>query len=549
VSGPLCNLAAGELSSASLAAILIEALRTRATGEVVIETSGGTSRLYLREGHPRGVQVFFGFKPLGQFLLELGWIDIQALERSLLAVADGRKQGEALVSLGFLTAEQLATGLGLLHRAHLKTLAEVAEGTWTFEARDALPTWTDEVHIGAYRAIVDALGSGGGRGTARGILEEVRPGQKVRLRPAWETFTSHFELDEGEGAFVRSLLTPRTLPEMLAGATIDEARACALAAALLLMGVLIAQDEPAAAARETSAGPSARGISAGPSARGISIGPSARGISAGPSARGISAGPSARGISAGPSARGISAGPSARETSAGPAARGISAGPSARGISAGPSARGISAGPSARGISAGPAADEGELDRRIEAMIEKRHAAIAKGDKFAVLGLGRQASPAQIKQAYLEAVKLLHPDRLPATLSHLGPRARELFEAVTAANEILSDERKRRAYLGEIGRPKGGGPIRNPDVRQLVTKGEQLLTQRRFGQALAFFKQALLMEDHPDLRAHAIWAANADPARPLPDRARRELERLVERHPTCAVAEGYLSRLREDGTA
>ena len=477
MSGPLCNLAAGELSSASLAAILIEALRTRATGEVVIETSGGTSRLYLREGHPRGVQVFFGFKPLGQFLLELGWIDIQALERSLLAVADGRKQGEALVSLGFLTAEQLATGLGLLHRAHLKTLAEVAEGTWTFEARDALPTWTDEVHIGAYRAIVDALGSGGGRGTARGILEEVRPGQKVRLRPAWETFTSHFELDEGEGAFVRSLLTPRTLPEMLAGATIDEARACALAAALLLMGVLIAQDEPAAAARETSAGPSARGISAGPSARGIS------------------------------------------------------------------------AGPSARGISAGPAADEGELDRRIEAMIEKRHAAIAKGDKFAVLGLGRQASPAQIKQAYLEAVKLLHPDRLPATLSHLGPRARELFEAVTAANEILSDERKRRAYLGEIGRPKGGGPIRNPDVRQLVTKGEQLLTQRRFGQALAFFKQALLMEDHPDLRAHAIWAANADPARPLPDRARRELERLVERHPTCAVAEGYLSRLREDGTA
>jgi len=493
VSEPLCNLSAGELRSASLASILIEALRTRATGEVVIGASGGTSRLYLREGHPRGVQIFFGFKPLGQFLLELGWIDIQALERSLLAVADGRKQGEALVSLGFLTAGQLADGLGLLHRAHLKTLAEVSDGTWSFESHSELPAWTDEIHIGAYRAIVDALGSGGGRATARRILEEVRSGQKVRLRAGWETFTAHFELDEGESAFVRSLVEPRSLSEMLAGAAIDEARACALAAALLLMGVVIAKDEAPAPERP--------------------------------------------------------AGPAAREISAGPVAREISAGPSARGISAGPAARGISSGPSARATSAVPEGGAEDADRRIASMIEERFAAVAKGDKFAVLGLGRQANAAQIKQAYLEAVKLLHPDRLPATLSHLGHQARELFEAVTAANEILSDDRKRRAYLDEGEKPKADGPIRNPDVRQLATKGEQLLGQKRFGQALAFFKQALLMEDHPDLRAHAIWAANADPARPLLDRARRELERLVERHPACAVAEGYLSRLRDDRTA
>jgi len=539
---PLCNLSAGELRSASLASILIEALRTRATGEVVITASGGTSRLFLREGHPRGVQIFFGFKPLGQFLLELGWIDIQALERSLLAVADGRKQGEALVDLGFLTPEQVTTGLGLLHRAHMRTLADVSEGTWSFERRDDLPAWTDEIRIGAHRAIVDALACGGGRAIARRLLEEVRTGQKVRLRTDWEMYAAHFELDEDERGFVRTLIEPRSIAEILVGASIGEARACALTAALLLMGVAIAVDEPPAPSRETSAGPSTREYAAVPQARETSAGPSTREYAAVPQAREASAGPSTREYAAVPQARETSAGPSARGISAGPQARATSAGPSVRSISAGPQARGVSAGPSAREISAGPG---GSAEDRIASMIEERYAAVARDEKFAVLGLTRQATAAQIKAAYLEAVKLLHPDRLPATLSHLGHQARELFEAVTSANEVLSDDKKRQAYLAQGEKPKAGGPIRNPDVRQLVTKGEQLLGQRRFGQALAFFKQALLMEDHPDLRAHAIWAANADPARPLLDRARRELERLVERHPDCAVARSYLSRLQE----
>ncbi|HEY0838685.1 MAG TPA: DnaJ domain-containing protein [Vulgatibacter sp.] len=603
----LCDLSSGELGSASLASILIEALRTRATGELSIEAAGGNSRLYLRDGHPRGVQIFFGFKPLGQFLLELGWIDIQGLEKSLLAVAGGRKQGEALVELGFLGADQLSEGLGLLHRSHLRTLADLTEGTYAFESRSTLPAWTEGIRIPAHRAIVDALASHGGQATARRILDDVPTGGAIRLRSGWESYVSHFEPDEEELAFLRTMASPRPLSELLHSAAIGEERAAAVVAALLHMGVAISRAEttsgeppgrsvgpvggvPHAGAAGTSGmGTDAAGMSSGatgvptadPSSRvspglsGAASGGVSPGPSAAPSSR-VSPGPSdeasirfspdpsvagssispglsatASSVSPGPSAAAssrISPGPSAdstRHANPHPARSAGTGGTGAAPIpSTGParySIPGASPGPGARGGAGTPT----DLERRIAALIEERHAAVAQGDHFAVLGLGRTAAPAEIKQAFLEAVKLLHPDRLPPSLSTHQRKARELFEAVTVANDVLSDLPKRKAWLAAWDKRHSSGEIRNPDVRQLATKGEQLLSQRRFGQALEFFKQALLMEDHPDLRAHAIWAANADPSRPNLERARRELRRIHELHPESAAAVAYLARLDE----
>ncbi len=239
----LCTLSGGEFRSTSLAAILIEALRGRVTGELVIGASGGTSRVFLRDGQPCGVQIFFGFKPLGQFLLELGWIDIRALERSLLAVADGRKQGEALVSLGFLTPEQLASGLALLHRGHLRTLSGLSEGSYAFHAKDELPSWTDEIRIGAHRAILDALLTAGGRKTSRQILQGVPPEQRLRLRKGWITFARYFDLDPQEQVFVARLQEPQRLYDLLSDPEIGESRAAAVIAIFLLMGVALPHRE------------------------------------------------------------------------------------------------------------------------------------------------------------------------------------------------------------------------------------------------------------------------------------------------------------------
>jgi DnaJ-class molecular chaperone len=85
-------------------------------------------------------------------------------------------------------------------------------------------------------------------------------------------------------------------------------------------------------------------------------------------------------------------------------------------------------------------------------------------DPYEVLGVDRKASAADIKSAYRRLAKKLHPDA-----NKSDPKAATRFSELNAANEIVGDEDKRKAFdRGEIdaeGKPKfqgfegfGGGP-------------------------------------------------------------------------------------------
>lgn len=66
-------------------------------------------------------------------------------------------------------------------------------------------------------------------------------------------------------------------------------------------------------------------------------------------------------------------------------------------------------------------------------------------DPYAALGLGRDASEAQIKKAYRRIAKADHPDLNP------DPAATERFKAASSAYDLLSDPEKRRRFdAGEI---------------------------------------------------------------------------------------------------
>ena len=61
-------------------------------------------------------------------------------------------------------------------------------------------------------------------------------------------------------------------------------------------------------------------------------------------------------------------------------------------------------------------------------------------DHYTALGLGSDATLADIKKAFRQKASLYHPDRNNAT------DAAARFRAVQAAYEVLSDDSKRQAY-------------------------------------------------------------------------------------------------------
>ncbi|MEL3889601.1 J domain-containing protein [Ferrovibrio sp. MS7] len=67
-------------------------------------------------------------------------------------------------------------------------------------------------------------------------------------------------------------------------------------------------------------------------------------------------------------------------------------------------------------------------------------------DPYSILGVGRSASPEEIKKAYRKLAKELHPDRNPN-----NPRIEERFKEVSAAYDIVGDPEKRGKFdRGEI---------------------------------------------------------------------------------------------------
>jgi len=76
---------------------------------------------------------------------------------------------------------------------------------------------------------------------------------------------------------------------------------------------------------------------------------------------------------------------------------------------------------------------------------------MAKRDYYEVLGVGRDASAAEIKRAYRRLARKYHPDVNKAT------DAGEKFKEATEAYEVLSDSGRRRMY-DQFGHAGGPGP-------------------------------------------------------------------------------------------
>lgn len=89
---------------------------------------------------------------------------------------------------------------------------------------------------------------------------------------------------------------------------------------------------------------------------------------------------------------------------------------------------------------------------------------MAERDFYKILGVSRETSPAEIKKAYRQLAKELHPDRNPDDKA-----SEERFKDVSAAYAVVSDAEKRKLYdeFGEAGLREGF----DPEAYQAATQG------------------------------------------------------------------------------
>lgn len=89
---------------------------------------------------------------------------------------------------------------------------------------------------------------------------------------------------------------------------------------------------------------------------------------------------------------------------------------------------------------------------------------MADRDFYKILGMPRDASPQELKKAYRQLAKELHPDRNPD-----DQEAEERFKDVSGAYTVVSDPEKRKLYdeFGEMGLREGF----DPEAYQAATQG------------------------------------------------------------------------------
>ena len=137
--------------------------------------------------------------------------------------------------------------------------------------------------------------------------------------------------------------------------------------------------------------------------------------------------------------------------------------------------------------------------RRLE--ILEVHDGLAYRTHFEVLGVPRDATEAQVREAYFRLAKRFHPDvHHDAALSDLRDKLEEVFTRLGEAYEVLCSPRMRASYERELAPREGvearssaaGDPEREAELAaEAIRKGGESLAQERYWEAIRLFESAI----------------------------------------------------------
>ncbi len=157
---------------------------------------------------------------------------------------------------------------------------------------------------------------------------------------------------------------------------------------------------------------------------------------------------------------------------------------------------------------------------------------------YELLGVGRTATTAEVRQAYLRLAREKHPDRFsdPAEKA----RAQRSFQDLTTAFNTLQNESSRREYDAEVERPK---PVSPAEIAQeAYARGLQMLEAGQLQDAVTALHAAVHHAPN-EARYHAVLGRALGRHPPAAREAIQALERAVQLAPGSASFHAELAAL------
>ncbi len=171
-------------------------------------------------------------------------------------------------------------------------------------------------------------------------------------------------------------------------------------------------------------------------------------------------------------------------------------------------------------------------------------ASYTDADHFKVLGVGRDATPAQVKVAYFQLAKIYHPDTVAVVASPAVKKlCADLFSRIGEAWGVIGDDARRAQYVEDL----ASGASVSVDVMGILQAetvfqtGTLLVKARQYEEAAARFTEALeLNAEEPE---YGIWLAwcqfvGAAEKKKVHARAVASVEAGLKKSPRCVA--GYL---------
>lgn len=181
-------------------------------------------------------------------------------------------------------------------------------------------------------------------------------------------------------------------------------------------------------------------------------------------------------------------------------------------------------------------AEEVDLPSALQQEILSLDARLGTIDHWQLLGVPWNAPPAAVRAAYVEKVRVFHPDRHAGRrLGAFLPRIERVFRALTAARDALCDPATRDAYVRETAPPeerarlevrRADDAVRAQERRARLARANPLVARvTRVQELLERGKKAMAAGNHSQAANDFLTVAGLDPrhpeARALADEARR----------------------------